>query len=191
MGHEGTGVVESKGSAVKKLEVCALPQQSSLTQGAHALAPCQALVYVCACNSAAGYLRVQWAAPALLPLCQQPHDRRTKPPLAQAHTTCTVRAGPAPTRPVPCCEQVGQRVVLAFNIACGTCGACQREEYTDCETTNDSKLTEASYGHCSCAVFGYRCARTLEAQLWCPSGVRVCSDRLDAHLASASPLVCR
>ena len=59
--------------------------------------------------------------------------------------------------------QVGQRVVIAFDIACGTCGACSREEYSACETTNDSKLTEATYGHCPCAIFGYRCAcwRTL------------------------------
>ena len=54
--------------------------------------------------------------------------------------------------------QVGQRVVIAFDIACGTCGACQREEFSGCETTNDSKLTQSMYGHCPCAIFGYRCA---------------------------------
>lgn len=54
--------------------------------------------------------------------------------------------------------QVGQRVVIAFDIACGTCGACKREEYSACETTNDSKLTQSMYGHCPCAIFGYRCA---------------------------------
>ena len=57
------------------------------------------------------------------------------------------------------CVQVGQRVVIAFDIACGSCGACKREEYSGCETMNDSKVTEGMYGHCPCAIFGYRCAR--------------------------------
>lgn len=52
----------------------------------------------------------------------------------------------------------GDRVVIAFDIACGTCEYCQRKEFSGCAVTNDSKLTEATYGHCPCAIFGYRCA---------------------------------
>jgi len=51
--------------------------------------------------------------------------------------------------------QVGQRVVVAFDIACGFCDYCKREEYTGCDTTNPSKLMEAMYGHRSAALFGY------------------------------------
>lgn len=51
--------------------------------------------------------------------------------------------------------QLGQRVVVAFDIACGMCSYCQREEYTACDTTNPSKLQEAMYGHRSAALFGY------------------------------------
>jgi threonine dehydrogenase-like Zn-dependent dehydrogenase len=38
--------------------------------------------------------------------------------------------------------KVGQRVVVAFNIACGICEYCQREEYSLCNTTRSSKLHE-------------------------------------------------
>jgi len=50
---------------------------------------------------------------------------------------------------------VGQRVVVAFDIACGFCEYCQREEYTACDTTNPSKLMEEMYGHRSAALYGY------------------------------------
>jgi len=46
-------------------------------------------------------------------------------------------------------------VVVAFNIACGFCDYCKREEYTACDTTNPSKLMEGMYGHRSCAIYGY------------------------------------
>ncbi|UJR29547.1 hypothetical protein I4U23_010764 [Adineta vaga] len=36
--------------------------------------------------------------------------------------------------------KIGQRVVVAFNIACGFCDFCKREEYSVCDTTNPSKL---------------------------------------------------
>jgi len=51
--------------------------------------------------------------------------------------------------------RVGQRVVVAFDIACGKCSYCQREEYTACDTTNPSKLAEVAYGHRPAALFGY------------------------------------
>jgi threonine dehydrogenase-like Zn-dependent dehydrogenase len=51
--------------------------------------------------------------------------------------------------------QVGQRVVVAFDIACGKCDYCKREEYTACDTTNPSKLMESMYGHRSASLYGY------------------------------------
>jgi len=51
--------------------------------------------------------------------------------------------------------QKGQRVVVAFDIACGKCDYCKREEYTGCDTTNPSKLMEDMYGHRTAALFGY------------------------------------
>ena len=50
---------------------------------------------------------------------------------------------------------VGQRVVVAFNIACGFCDYCKREEYSVCDTTNPSKLQEKLYGQKTGALFGY------------------------------------
>jgi len=50
---------------------------------------------------------------------------------------------------------VGQRVVVAFDIACGECSHCKREEFTTCTTTNPSILEEKMYGHNTCAIYGY------------------------------------
>jgi len=49
----------------------------------------------------------------------------------------------------------GDRVVVAFDIACGMCSYCQREEYTACDTTNPSKLMEYMYNHRISALYGY------------------------------------
>jgi len=51
--------------------------------------------------------------------------------------------------------KIGQRCVAAFDIACGTCDYCKREQYTACDNTNDSKLVENMYGHKPAALFGY------------------------------------
>jgi threonine dehydrogenase-like Zn-dependent dehydrogenase len=51
--------------------------------------------------------------------------------------------------------QKGQRVVVSFDIACGSCNFCQREEYTACSRTNPSKLEREMYGHPTSALFGY------------------------------------
>jgi threonine dehydrogenase-like Zn-dependent dehydrogenase len=52
--------------------------------------------------------------------------------------------------------KVGHRVVVSFNIACGTCEFCRREEYTACDSTNPSKDLEDVYGHRSLGgLFGY------------------------------------
>lgn len=53
---------------------------------------------------------------------------------------------------------VGDRVVIAFDIACGQCDCCQREEYTGCRETNDSKMAESLLGHSPSAIFGYSAA---------------------------------
>jgi len=50
---------------------------------------------------------------------------------------------------------VGDRVVIAFDIACGTCEHCLKKEFTGCEKTNDSKLADKVYGHGTAAIFGY------------------------------------
>jgi len=49
----------------------------------------------------------------------------------------------------------GDRVVVAFNIACGDCAWCKREEFSGCQTTNPSNLQKENYGQRTCAIFGY------------------------------------
>jgi len=51
--------------------------------------------------------------------------------------------------------QQGQRVVVSFPIACGTCDFCTRKEFTGCKTTNPSNLMKDKYGHRTAAIFGY------------------------------------
>lgn len=51
--------------------------------------------------------------------------------------------------------QVGDRVVIAFDIACGRCDACHRQEFTGCRETNNSLLAENVFGHAPGAIFGY------------------------------------
>jgi threonine dehydrogenase-like Zn-dependent dehydrogenase len=50
---------------------------------------------------------------------------------------------------------VGQRVVVAFDIACGSCEHCKMEQFTGCEETNDSRLADNIYGHAPAGLFGY------------------------------------
>jgi threonine dehydrogenase-like Zn-dependent dehydrogenase len=54
-------------------------------------------------------------------------------------------------------HKVGDRVVVAFNIACGQCAWCKREEYSGCDLTNQSKLGDKFFGHAHGAIFGYGC----------------------------------
>ncbi|HYO40107.1 MAG TPA: zinc-dependent alcohol dehydrogenase [Nocardioidaceae bacterium] len=50
----------------------------------------------------------------------------------------------------------GDRVVVPFPIACGNCGACQRELYSVCENSNpNAAFAEKLLGHSSCGMFGY------------------------------------
>jgi len=52
--------------------------------------------------------------------------------------------------------KIGDRVVVPFPIACGSCGACQRELYSLCENSNpNAGLAEKLLGHSPAGVFGY------------------------------------
>lgn len=53
--------------------------------------------------------------------------------------------------------KVGDRVVIAFSVACGNCAFCNRGEFSGCDCTNDSKLFEEMYGggRPAGAIFGY------------------------------------
>ena len=50
----------------------------------------------------------------------------------------------------------GDRVVVAFPIACGVCFACHRKMYSVCENSNpNAEIAEAMLGHPISGVFGY------------------------------------
>jgi threonine dehydrogenase-like Zn-dependent dehydrogenase len=51
---------------------------------------------------------------------------------------------------------VGDRVVIPFPIACGSCWACRHELYSVCENTNPNwGLAEKAFGHGTAGIFGY------------------------------------
>ncbi|MEA2441566.1 MAG: hypothetical protein QOH76_2990 [Thermoleophilaceae bacterium] len=51
---------------------------------------------------------------------------------------------------------VGDRVVVPFPIACGSCNACKAELYAGCENSNpNAKIAERMWGHTISGVFGY------------------------------------
>lgn len=60
------------------------------------------------------------------------------------------KVGKKVTKVVP-----GDRVVAAFNIACGKCEYCSKKLYTACENTNNSSVMEKLYGHRTGGVMGY------------------------------------
>jgi len=51
--------------------------------------------------------------------------------------------------------KVGQRVVVAFNIACGSCTFCEREQFSACRSTNPSETLTKMLGDKPSGVFGY------------------------------------
>jgi threonine dehydrogenase-like Zn-dependent dehydrogenase len=52
--------------------------------------------------------------------------------------------------------KVGDRVVVPFPIACGTCNQCQDELYSACENSNpNAGLAEKMFGHPVCGIYGY------------------------------------
>jgi threonine dehydrogenase-like Zn-dependent dehydrogenase len=51
---------------------------------------------------------------------------------------------------------VGDRVVVPFPIACGSCTACRNELYSVCENSNpNALLAEKMWGHSPCGIYGY------------------------------------
>ena len=52
--------------------------------------------------------------------------------------------------------KIGDRVVVPFTIACGSCFFCQREMTSLCDNSNPNALAaEKMYGHSPSALFGY------------------------------------
>ncbi len=52
--------------------------------------------------------------------------------------------------------KVGDRVVVPFPIACGSCAACQAEMYSLCENSNPNAwVAEKLLGHSPAGIFGY------------------------------------
>jgi len=52
--------------------------------------------------------------------------------------------------------QKGDRVVVPFVIACGSCYFCQKQLYSACDTTNPkAELAEVAMGHAPAGLFGY------------------------------------
>ncbi|KAH7717075.1 GroES-like protein [Aphelenchoides avenae] len=49
----------------------------------------------------------------------------------------------------------GDRVVVSWNIACGACSYCQRQEYTACDRTNPSVASDKLYGNRPAASFAH------------------------------------
>jgi threonine dehydrogenase-like Zn-dependent dehydrogenase len=51
---------------------------------------------------------------------------------------------------------VGDRVVVAFPIACGRCAQCRRGLFSVCENSNPNAwLAEKQWGYSPCGIFGY------------------------------------
>ena len=52
--------------------------------------------------------------------------------------------------------RVGDRVVVPFPIACGSCWSCQHDMYSLCENTNPNAwMAEKLYGHATAGIYGY------------------------------------
>jgi threonine dehydrogenase-like Zn-dependent dehydrogenase len=54
--------------------------------------------------------------------------------------------------------KVGQRVVVPFVIACGTCFFCQKQQYSACDNSNPADtadMSETLYGYPMTGAFGY------------------------------------
>ena len=52
--------------------------------------------------------------------------------------------------------KVGDRVVVPFPIACGSCFSCQRQMYSVCENSNPNAwMAEKMWGYSPCGIFGY------------------------------------
>jgi len=52
-------------------------------------------------------------------------------------------------------RHVGERVVVSFQVACGSCKYCKQKLSSFCDKTNDSTLQETMYGQRDAGFFGY------------------------------------
>ena len=52
--------------------------------------------------------------------------------------------------------RIGDKVVIPFTIACGTCYFCKKEKWSLCDTSNKgNELAETMFGYPTSAIFGY------------------------------------
>ncbi|MEK6775015.1 MAG: zinc-dependent alcohol dehydrogenase [Bdellovibrionota bacterium] len=52
--------------------------------------------------------------------------------------------------------KVGEKIVIPFDIACGSCYHCKAEEYSACDNSNpNSLMADKLYGHSGAGLFGY------------------------------------
>ncbi len=52
--------------------------------------------------------------------------------------------------------RIGDRVVVPFPIACGSCASCSRGLFSLCENSNPNAwMAEKMWGHSPCGIFGY------------------------------------
>jgi len=68
------------------------------------------------------------------------------------HECCGIvdMVGPETTK-----VKAGDRVVVSFPIACGSCGNCQKGRTSQCNRTNENTITNAMYGKRTAGMFGY------------------------------------
>ncbi len=52
--------------------------------------------------------------------------------------------------------KIGQKIVVAFDIACGACGHCREKQFSACDNTNpNATLADALYGYSGAGLFGF------------------------------------
>jgi threonine dehydrogenase-like Zn-dependent dehydrogenase len=52
--------------------------------------------------------------------------------------------------------KVGDKIVIPFDIGCGSCFHCEAKEYSACDNSNpNAELAEKAYGHAGAGLFGF------------------------------------
>lgn len=52
--------------------------------------------------------------------------------------------------------KVGDKIVVSFDIGCGHCHHCEKEEYSVCDNSNPNRyMADAMYGHGGAGLFGF------------------------------------
>lgn len=58
--------------------------------------------------------------------------------------------------PQVCDRRVGERVIVAFAIACGACSFCRSDLWSLCDNTNpNAMIADKLFGHATAGIFGY------------------------------------